>query len=76
MMKFIGVRLPWSMIKDLRYVSERSGTNKSELIRQGIFLIVSEFFKKEEIRQKQQEMYEKNNPPQRHENHMSLPDGW
>ncbi len=76
MMKFMGVRLPQSMILDLRYVSERSGTSKSELIRQGIFFIVSEFFKKEEIRQKQQERYEKNNPPQRYEDHMSLPDGW
>ncbi len=76
MMKFQGVRLPLSMIRDLNYVSKRSGTSKSELMRQGIFFIVSEFFKKEEIRQKQQENYEKNNPPQRHENHISLPDCW
>jgi len=76
MMKFIGVRLPLSMIRDLRYVSERTGTSMSELIRQGICFIVSEFFKKEEVRQKQQERYEKTNQIQRHEDHMSLPDGW
>ena len=79
MMKFIGVRLPVTMVKDLDYMVNCTGTSRAQFIRQGILAVISEFYRNEEIKQKNQENYEnKRNSTRRRSGSdwISLPDEW
>ena len=77
MMQFMGIRLPSTMIRDLNYISEHTGTSKSQFIRQGIMSVIAEYFRNEAIKQKNQEQYEnKRNTSRRGGEWVSLPDGW
>ena len=77
MMKLMGIRLPSTMIRDLNYISEHTGTSKSQFIRQGIMSVIAEYFRNEAIKQKNQEQYEnKRNTSRRGGEWVSLPDEW
>lgn len=78
MMKFIGIRLPRTMIKDLNYLSEITGTSKSQFIRQGILGVIADYYRNEAIRQKNQEKYENNKNVSRRGggDWISITDGW
>ena len=77
MMQFMGIRLPSTMIRDLNYISEHTGTSKSQFIRQGIMSVIAEYFRNEAIKQKNQEQYEnKRNTSRRGGEWVSLPDEW
>jgi len=76
-MKFIGIRVPNTMIKDLKYISELTGTSKSQFIRQGIMSVIAEYYRNEAIRQNNQDKHEKNrNASRRGSEWVSLPDEW
>jgi len=77
MMKFIGIRLPSTMIKDLNYISDVTGTSKSQFIRQGILSVIAEYYRNEAIRNQNVKQYEnKRNTTRRGGEWISLPDEW
>lgn len=77
MMKFIGIRLPSTMIKDLNYISDVTGTSKSQFIRQGILSVIAEYYRNEAIRNQNMKKYEnQRNTTRRSGEWISLPDEW
>ena len=52
-MKFTGVRLPEGIIRDIEYIKSETGMSKSQMVRNGLSLIINDYFQKEKIKQDQ-----------------------
>ncbi len=70
-MRFQGFRLPEKMIADISYIKSVSGMSKSQMVRQGLALVINDFFQKE----KNQENSRRRATIQS-SGGISLPDGW
>ncbi len=74
-MKFQGFRLPEGQIRDMAYISHESGISKSAMVRQGLALVINDYFQKEKVKQKQ--IHESNRRRSTVQGGgIALPDGW
>jgi len=73
-MKFQGFRLPEGMITDMNYINGQTGMNKSQMVRQGLMLVINDYFQKEKVKQTQIQARSTRNPS--NHGNISLPDGW
>ena len=74
MMVFKGFRLPQSMVQDIKYISSVTGMNQSHIVRQGIMLVIRDFYSRWEVQEKQRERHKRK--VNKDENWFSLPDGY
>ncbi len=78
-MKFAGFRLPEGQIRDMNYIRSETGMSKSAMVRQGLSLVINDYFQKEKVKQEQIQQHQKRTTAMHgggDENFMTLPDGW
>jgi predicted DNA-binding protein len=75
-MKFVGVRLPLGMISDINYIKKATGVTKSMLVRQGLAIVINDYFQKEKVKQEQTQDRRKREASIQSEGGLTLPDGW
>lgn len=75
-MKFVGVRLPLGMISDINYIKKATGVTKSMLVRQGLAIVINDYFQKEKVKQEQIQERKKREATIRSRGGLTLPDGW
>lgn len=74
-MRFQGFRLSEGQIRDVEYIANETGMTKSSLARQGLQLVINDYFAKEKIKIEQMEK-NKINTAARKGDYFSFPDGW
>ena len=77
-MRFQGFRLPEGQIRDMAYIAHETGMSKSQMVRQGLSLVINDYFQKEKIKQDQIQQHQRRTTVMHggDENFMTLPDGW
>lgn len=80
-MKFMGFRLPEGQIRDMKYIAHETGMSMSQQARQGLAIVINDFFQKEKIKQEQIEENSRRRATihgggVKNDDFMSLPDGW
>lgn len=79
-MKFQGFRLPEGQIRDMNYIAHETGMSKSQMVRQGLALIINDYFQKEKIKQEQIHEQKRRSATiysgANRDDFLSLPDGW
>ncbi len=75
MMKFQGFRLPLGMVRDISYISNETGMSKSQMVRNGLSLIINDYFQKEKVKQDQIQQHQRRTTAI-NGGGISLPDGW
>lgn len=75
-MKFQGFRIPEGQIRDMDYINHQTGMSKSQLVRNGLQLVINDYFQKEKIKNEQLERQKTTRATQRGEDWLSFPDGW
>ncbi len=77
-MKFQGFRLPEGQIRDMAYIAHETGMSKSQMVRQGLSLVINDYFQKEKVKQDQIQQHQRRTTAMHggDENFMTLPDGW
>ena len=50
-MKFVGFRLPEGQIRDMKYIANETGMSMSQMVRQGLAIVINDFFQKEKVKQ-------------------------
>jgi len=75
-MKFCGFRIPEGQIRDMAYIANETGMSKSQMVRQGLAIVINDFFQKEKIKQEQIQERKKREATIRSRGGMTLPDGW
>ena len=75
-MKFCGFRIPEGMIADMKYINHQTGLSKSAMVRQGLMLVINDFFQKEKIKQEQIKESNRRRARIQTGEGMTLPDGW
>ena len=75
-MKFVGVRLPLGMISDINYIKKATGVTKSMLVRQGLAIVINDYFQKEKVKQEQTQDRRIREASIQSEGGLTLPDGW
>ena len=73
-MKFQGFRIPEGMISDMSYINAQTGTSKSQMVRQGLQLVINDYFQKEKV--KQNHLEERSRRSASVHRGISLPQGW
>ncbi len=73
-MRFQGFRIPEGMISDMNYINSETGTSKSQMVRQGLMLVINDYFQKEKVKQSQ--IQERNKRNASIYGDISLPDKW
>ena len=74
-MKFTGIRLPEGQIRDMEYIKSETGMSKSQMVRNGLSLVINDYFQKEKV--KQDHIQEHNRRTATIQGGaISLPDGW
>lgn len=76
MMKFKGFRLPEGIIRDMEYIAHETGMSKSQMVRQGLALVINDYFQKEKIKQEHQEEVKKRRAVIGGDDWFSLPDDY
>lgn len=77
-MRFQGFRLPEGQIRDMTYIRNETGMSKSAMVRQGLAIVINEYFQKEKVKQDQIQQHQRRTAAAYggDENFMTLPDGW
>jgi hypothetical protein len=75
-MKFQGFRLPEGQIRDMAYIAHETGMSKSAMVRQGLALVINDYFQKEKVKQEQIQEQNRRRATIQNGGGMSLPDGW
>jgi len=75
-MKFQGFRLPEGQIRDMNYIRSETGMSKSAMVRQGLSLVINDYFQKEKVKQEQIQQHQKRTATINGGGGISLPDGW
>ena len=74
-MKFAGFRLPEGQIRDMAYINKETGMSKSQMVRNGLSLVINDYFQKEKVKQNQ--IQERNRRTGSiNGGGIALPDGW
>ena len=76
MMKFQGFRLPLGMVNDMTYITNETGMSKSQMVRNGLQLVINDYFRKETIKQDHIQERQRRTTAMHGGGGMSLPDGW
>lgn len=74
-MKFQGFRIPDGMIADMNYINHETGMSKSQMVRNGLQLIINDYFMKEKVKNEQIELH-KQRKTNNSEGWFKLPDEW
>lgn len=75
-MIFTGIRLPQGQIRDMEYIKAETGMSKSQMVRQGLALVINDYFQKEKVKQDQIQENIKRRATIQSGGGISLPDGW
>jgi hypothetical protein len=75
-MKFQGFRLPEGQIRDMAYIAHETGMSKSQMVRQGLALVINDYFQKEKVKQEQIQEQNRRRATIQGGGSISLPDGW
>ena len=75
-MKFAGFRLPEGQIRDMAYIASETGMSKSQMVRQGLALVINDYFQKEKVKQEQIQENSRRRATIQSGGGISLPDGW
>ena len=75
-MKFQGFRLPEGQIRDMSYIASETGMSKSAMVRQGLALVINDYFQKEKVKQEQIQENSRRRATIQSGGGISLPDGW
>jgi hypothetical protein len=77
-MRFQGYRIPEGQIRDMNYIRSETGMSKSAMVRQGLSIVINEYFQKEKVKQEQIQQHQRRATTMHggDENFMTLPDGW
>ena len=75
-MRFQGFRLSEGQIQDVAYIASQTGMSKSSLVRQGLQLVINEYFQKEKIKIDQMKKNQINKATRRSSDWLKLPDEW
>ena len=75
-MKFVGFRLPEGQIRDMKYIAQETGMSMSQMVRQGLALVINDYFQKEKVKNEQIEERRKREATIQSRGGMILPDGW
>jgi hypothetical protein len=74
-MRFQGFRLPEGQIRDMAYISQETGMSKSQMVRNGLSLVINDYFQKEKVKQEQIQERQRRRASIG-DDFVSLPDGW
>jgi len=74
-MKFQGYRIPEGQIRDMDYIRSETGMSKSQMVRQGLSLVINDYFQKEKVKQEQVQQHQRRTATI-NGGGLSLPDGW
>ena len=75
-MKFAGFRLPEGQIRDMNYIRSETGMSKSAMVRQGLSLVINNYFQKEKVKHDQIQQHQRRTATINNGGGMSLPEGW
>ncbi len=75
-MKFAGFRLPEGQIRDMNYIAHETGMSKSQMVRQGLALVINDYFQKEKVKNDQIQENSRRRATIQSAGGISLPDGW
>lgn len=75
-MKFVGFRLPEGQIRDMKYIAHETGMSMSQMVRQGLAIVINDYFQKEKVKNEQIEERRKREATIQSRGGMILPDGW
>jgi hypothetical protein len=75
-MKFQGYRIPEGQIRDMDYIRSETGMSKSQMVRNGLQLVINDYFQKEKVKQDQIQQHQKRATNIHGGGGISLPDGW
>ena len=77
-MRFQGFRLPEGQIRDMAYINQETGMSKSQMVRNGLSLVINDYFQKEKVKQDQMQEHSRRTTAMHggDENFMTLPGGW
>ena len=75
-MRFQGFRLPEGQIRDMAYIAHETGMSKSQMVRNGLSLVINDYFQKEKVKQEQIQENSRRRANIQSGGGISLPDGW
>ena len=75
-MRFQGFRIPEGQIRDMDYIRHQTGMSKSAMVRQGLQIIINDYFQREKIKQDQMNEQRRRMSTVHGNDFMSLPEGW
>ena len=75
-MRFQGFRLPEGQIRDMAYIAHETGMSKSQMVRNGLSLVINDYFQKEKVKQEQIQENSRRRATIQGGGGISLPDGW
>ena len=75
-MIFKGFRLSEGLIEDMTYITHETGMSQSQMVRQGLQLVINEYFQKERIKLDQMKKHNINRAIRKDPGWLSLPDNW
>ncbi len=75
-MRFQGFRLPEGQIRDMAYIAHETGMSKSQMVRNGLSLVINDYFQKEKVKQEQIQENSRRRATIQSGGGISLPDGW
>jgi len=75
-MKLQSFRLAEGQIRDLTYITHHTGMSKSQMVRNGLQLVINDYFAKEKVIQEHQERQKTTRAHKSDANWLSIPDGW
>lgn len=74
-MRFQGYRIPEGFIRDMNYIKGETGMSKSAMVRQGLQMVIKDYFQKEKTRQDQIQQHQRRTATI-NDGGISIPDGW
>ena len=75
-MIFKGFRLPEGQIRDMKYIAHETGMSMSQMVRQGLAIVINDYFQKEKVKQEHIQERRKREATIQSRGGMTLPDGW
>lgn len=75
-MIFRGFRLPEGQIRDMKYIAHETGMSMSQMVRQGLALVINDYFQKEKVKQEQMQEQNRRRTAIQRDGGITLPDGW
>lgn len=74
-MKFQGFRLPEGQIRDMNYIRSETGMSKSAMVRQGLSVVINDYFQKEKVKQDHIQERNRRTATIQHDDFMTLSEG-